>query len=274
MKIFILLLGLLYGIQGFCISWATVTSKKAIIFSDIYMTSKIGFIRGGKKIRISDTPRNEGRVFPFVYKNKVVYIAREDIQTSKELLELSSAVERVKKDKIFSNLVGVGFNSEFQSIESKESYLNTNTEKLNFIGFGLSGHVLKMSKSYSYRGVLNYQKASSLKEDYKLLNFDFFYHKQVHANMRSKFDFYSGLLLSPLFTYKYADDFSKNGLGYGIGAGLYYLYHFSNNRSIDFDLGVRYRKLSVKLPSSVNPNKYEATLLGASVSMNYLFRYE
>jgi len=78
MRLIVLFLFIL-PLQAFAAREAVVIAKKAMVYSDINLTSAIGFLRQGKKIAVGEVKRNRGEVVPIVVNNRIAYLRVKDL---------------------------------------------------------------------------------------------------------------------------------------------------------------------------------------------------
>lgn len=257
-------------------SWATVTSNKAIVYADAQMTSKVGFLKKDKKIRIGDKSINKNRLYPFIYQKKVLYIKRSDIQTSDELLALNSAMDRVLKKTVnikpFQKL-GLGFGLSMSNLSSTESYDNINDKSMNLYNFALAGYYMRPSKKDGFKISFDYSNGSLDEESLSLFNIDFYYLKRLINYKRIKLYASGGILVTPLLTYAYGSDFTQNGSGYGASLGLESSYKLTKKMNLDLAFNYRYQQLSVKLPQGISPSSYEPTIVSPRLELSFSYSY-
>jgi hypothetical protein len=263
-----------YGVLA--ASWATVIVSKAVVYADAQMTSKVGFLKKDKKIRIGDKSINKNRLYPFIYQKRVLYIKRSDIQTSDELLALSSAMDRALKKTVniqpYQKL-SLGLGLSHSDISSSKSYDSVNEKTMNFFSLTLAGYHMRPSKKDGFKISFDYSSASLEEETLSLLNIDLYYLKRLISYKRIKLYANAALLVTPLFTYRYGDDFTQNGSGFGASLGAESSYMLTRNLNLDLSFDYRYQSLSVDLPSGINPSNYKPTIisprLGLAVSYSY-----
>lgn len=77
---------------------ATVKVDKAVVYSDLSLSTPIGYVKRGKKLLVGDIKRNKDRILPIVISGKIAYIKTEDILL-KEVLE-SEHEKRVREHDI------------------------------------------------------------------------------------------------------------------------------------------------------------------------------
>jgi len=276
MKLFILAFLFLCS-TAFAASWATVTAKKAIVYADALMTSEVGFIAKGKKVRIGDNAKNKGQVYPLVYQKRILYIKKVDIQTSTELLALKSAMERVtKKSLAMENFqrVALGVNFGLYNLTSDESYDSEKEKSLFFSGISFAGYLVRPSKKDALKLQFSYQSATQGLEEYSIFNLEVYYHKQLFSMSRLSLDAFAGVIISPYFGYTYGSDFTKNGYGAGAGLGLEAIYMLSKRYSIHLNAQGVYQKLTVELPDEVTPSEYGPSIVGLNTTLSFSYSYE
>lgn len=129
MRLFVLFLFLL-PIHAFAAREAVVISKNAMVYSDINLTSPIGFLRQGKKIAVGEVKRNRGEVVPIVVNNRIAYLKVRDLSIEGDALQ------------------------EYQGARITEHEFDTDKEKREFDAFNENNYV------HFHYGVVAPQEAS------------------------------------------------------------------------------------------------------------------
>lgn len=80
MKVLILLSLCIASLSAHAFKAAVVNVPETIVYSDLAMTSAIGFIRGGKVLRVGEKARMKGTLVPIVVSGRVAYIQTKDIR--------------------------------------------------------------------------------------------------------------------------------------------------------------------------------------------------
>lgn len=275
MKLIYVLLNLIILKSVSAASWATVTSDKAVVYADAQMTSKVGYLKKDKKIRIGEKSVNNNKLYPLVYQKRVLYIKKIDIQTSDELLALSSAMDRALKKSTSIEpyqKVSFGVGVSAVGISSDKSYKD-NTKSMNMINTTLAGYYVRPSKKDAFKVSFDYSSGEVDEESISLLNLDFYYLKRLIGYKRFKLFASAGLLLCPLFTYSYAEDFTQNGSGFGASIGLESSYMLTKNLEINLNFDYRYQRLKVDLPSGIEPSRYEPTIISPRLAIGLSYSY-
>jgi hypothetical protein len=275
-KILILLLlsGTLSAAQ-----WATVTVDKAVVYSDTEMSSPIGFIKKGKRIRVGSKSRRGGRLYPLVIKKKIAYIKVDSVSTSNKLVNLQSANIRVRNSDILKNekRVGVFYSgyASFIGIDQEASFSNDtySDDLFYFNGFGLRGYLSKESSRTTWRVSLESSSTSTLKNEFYFLGLSADYAYDLVKFDNYVFRGYAGLEVIPFAQYSYDDLFTVNGYGGGLRAGLEMEIKFQNSFGFHVDSGYGYKKLFFILPESTNINEYNPSFNGVNFSASLSYAY-
>lgn len=83
-KIFIALL-LILSIPAWSFQYAVIQKEKAIIYADQKLTSPIGYIAEGKKVKVGEVLRQSGNILPIAISGKIAYIQVNDLLLSSGL---------------------------------------------------------------------------------------------------------------------------------------------------------------------------------------------
>lgn len=201
----------------FAAQWATVSSEKAVIYSDQQMTSAIGFVKRGKKIRVGEVARNRGTLLPVVVNEKVAYIKITDLKTAaEEKLVISATARRreVNKKSKKESRLGLSYTRFLTNIEAIDS---TDSTDFAFNGFALKGYMKNNYTRLSYAAEIGYMSSSDEDKlnEFELyyLNFDGMFRLLDFDNLQ--LSLYAGLSLIPLSQYSFNDLFTANSAGYG-----------------------------------------------------------
>lgn len=240
--------------------WATVSSKKAVIYTDIHMTSPIGFIKIGKKIRVGSKPKNKGRVLPFIMKKRVFYIKIQDIQTSSKLANLKNASQRIKKQSVEkkSNSRIAATGGVFLSTSSSPDIEGTSSD--SFMGGGIQGYYENKEQTSLYRSGVNYFSFSETRENtpftFSYVSIPIDLYLPLIETQFYELHAYLGVSLIPFAEYKLEGDFTLNGYGGGAQIGSEIFINFSKKWALHIEGGYQYLYTSgFKFP---NINNYPA----------------
>jgi len=72
------------GLPAYAVQTAIVGVDKAIVYSDVEMTSPIGYVRGGRQLRVGSKPRRGGAILPIVVAGRIAYIRTKDVAISND----------------------------------------------------------------------------------------------------------------------------------------------------------------------------------------------
>jgi len=258
--------------------WATIVSDNAIIYSDIQMSSKIGFIAKGKRVRVGEKARNHGKLLPIIINKRVAYVEIKNLQTSTRLEHLKSATQRLKKQstkKETENRFSVYGASMFSSVMFPESATAESQISVLFLGFGIKGYQSSPEKRTGFRGGIEYLAGTNGDHEisYWALPVDYYF-KFMKTSFADIYLF-GGATIIPFAEYKLGDLFTLNGYGAGAQAGGELLFKYSQY-AIHLEGSYQYTKLmgfrldgnNPNYPSSIEPSSHGMKLL-ASLSFNY-----
>jgi hypothetical protein len=256
-----------------------VTANKAVIYSDTEMSSPIGFIKKGKRIRIGSKSRRGGRLYPLVIKKKIAYIKVDSVSTSNKLVNLQSASMRVKNTEITKDekRVGIFYSgyASFIGIDQESSFSNDTyaSDLFYFSGFGLRGYLSKLSSRTTWRVSLESSSTATLKNELYFLGLSADYAYDLVKFDNYVFRGYAGLEVIPFAQYSYDNLFTVNGYGAGARAGLEMEIKFKKSFGFHIDGGYSYKKLFFSLPDSTNIAEYNPSFNGVSFSASLSYAY-
>ncbi len=259
--------------------WATVTVEKAIVYSDTEMTSPIGYIKKGKRIRVGSKSRRGGRLYPMVIKKRIAYIKVDSVSTSNKLVDLQSASARIKKAEVQTDEKRVGLfysgYASFIGIDQESSFSNDtySDDVFYFNGFGLRGYLSKQNSRTTWRVSLESSSTSTLKNELYFLGLSADYAFDLIKFDNYVFRGYAGLEVIPFAQYSYEDLFTVNGYGGGARAGLEMEVKFKNSFGLHVDGGYGFKKLFFSLPDSTNIDEFNPTFNGVVFSASISYAY-
>ncbi len=248
---------LMVPLKAMAAEWATITADRAVVYSDVQMSSEIGYISKGKKVRVGEVKRNKGRLLPIVINGKIAYLKVEDIENKKKKLSsLEMATERyIKRQnaKEIRKRVSIFGAGSIGKIYHTEKVMGESSKEFNFTGAGFRGYYHHISSGDRYRASFSYHSASTevqqinygsltLDKMWPMIKYEYF-----------DFSYYLGGSLIPLAQYSYDNFFTVNSPGLGAQMGLEMRFNVSKNFSLHLDGGYQYLKfLGFELPE--NPN--------------------
>jgi hypothetical protein len=256
--------------NAYSATWARVVVEKAKIFSDIQMTSVIGYIKKGKQIRVGEVPKNKARVLPIIVSNKVAYIQTKDIKTGTDVKTLKSVSQRIKEKmnaKTSRNRVGVYAGTYYGLLASNE-FVDSIGSELLFLEFGARGYYTNLKTGKGYRVSVGHAIAEKTDSQISVSTVAVSY--RFNAIKLSKYDLniYAGGVLSPYSEYKQGNDFKINGqaLGGEVAAEM----RFSLSSKVSLHLEANYQLLkfvNMSLPeNSFYPEEFNPLLNGIKLA--------
>jgi hypothetical protein len=84
MKVLILLSLCFASLNAFAFKVAVVNVPETVVYSDLAMTSAIGFIRGGKVLKVGEKARMKGTLVTIVVSGRVAYVQSKDLRYVKD----------------------------------------------------------------------------------------------------------------------------------------------------------------------------------------------
>jgi hypothetical protein len=209
------------------------------------MTSPLGYISRGKRIRVGEIPRNQGQVYPTLISGKVAYIKVGDVSTETKTVDGQLVAERfsrtaeVKHEYTYTaSYLYYRSNVHLNAVNGKLQ----NNDPVTWNGFSLTGGV-DVSESIDTKIIFNYMQAQSGDEKFRAtelgLGVGFKLIDQKKFVMEWEID---GLLI-PYSQYGLGSKFRINGYGYTAGTGLNFLFKTGENWGIHALTGFYYTKL-------------------------------
>jgi hypothetical protein len=250
---------------------AIVISEEAVIYSDLQMTSPVGYVAKGKKIRVGDIPRNNAQLYPIVVAGRIGYIRVLDVSTEKERIDapvltaerFRKTIKKTPESKFsFSYL---NFSSIINATKVNDE--TKNGDLLSWNGISAKGEALIFNKT-EIQFVVNYLTTSTNDESYKILEvgtgatYRFLSTKRFLAKLEAQF------LGIPYSSYSIGNDFRINSYGFSFGGGPNLTYFFKSGAGIEL-FGHLYR---TQLLGFDLPEPYQNTAVsftGARVGLGF-----
>lgn len=262
------------------ISWAVqmgiVMPEKAFIYADIERTSPIGFVRRGKKLKLSSIAKNKGSVYATVVSGKVAYISVTDVNTQVEDLESERLVaERFQKaatKKLTSSYSAGVFSYSSILTQANSSGPTKNNESVNWIGVGIKGELVAAPR-FDIQVLLQAMQAKNAELEtwrvfsagvgaaYRLIDFSNFRIRMIGE-----------LQAVPFSTYELIDAFRIRGYGGSVAGGMDVNLKFTQNWGLEVLALYQYVKLTGFKPPKTqvyDSPSYMGVRLGANLT--YMF---
>ncbi len=262
--------------DGFAAQWAVVTVEKATVFSDVQMSSVIGFISRGKKIRVGEVPKNRGRLLPVIINKKIAYIQVDDIAITANKDAIYSATKRIQskmEEKVDEKKLAIYFGTNYSNFDFETAERNEQSYSTLMINLGFRGYYRKLGDKTGLRSSLNYHTGSKDDEELSWVGISVDYTWPALTSKLYDMMFFVGGTVAPYVAYKVEDLFEITGTGFGAQAGVDMKFDLPGAWSFNVDGSYSIMKvLEMNLPdnayygTSINPL---INSIGTSVAITY-----
>lgn len=225
---------------------AMVIVDRAVIYSDREMTSPVGYVVRGKKLRVGEIARNKAQVYPIMVSGKVGYIRVLDVTTEKESMDSERLVaERFQKStrnpyKTYYALSYYSFNSQIS--QDKQNDLIEDGDNLQWHGLSLKGAVI-MFTDWEFQMLLNYMQTSMSDETYRAVEFGLGAGYRLINQRKFILRAEAQALVVPYARYEVKNRAEINSWGMTAGANINAHYLFDQHWGIEGFLGAYYTKM-------------------------------
>lgn len=273
---FYLIFSLLFWCQNL---WATqdamVIIDRAVVYSDKEMTSPIGYISRGKKIKVGDIARNKSQVYPIIVSGKIAYIRVLDISTEKESMDSTRlTAERFQKQTtvIREQKVVASYYSFLSQIAlSRKNGAIEDGDSMFWHGASVKAEIL-VKRRLDIQVLANYMGTSYKEEKFRVFELGvgsalrLIDHKRFLARLEGQ------ALAIPFSSYELGSDFRVKSFGYTVGGGLNLSWFFDKNWSTEAFGGAYYTKL-LAFDAPDPYTDFSASFVGArfGIGLNYTF---
>lgn len=266
----------LFSSSALAAQQAMVIVNKAVVYSDKYMSSPIGYISRGKKIVVGDIPRNKAQVYPIVISGKIAYIRAVDITTEKidtksntltsERFQKTTKANLPDKKLVFSYY---GFSSKIsQQFDNGEI---KNNDSLLWHGLSLKGEIL-VKNSFDFSLIANYMFTEQETETYSVVELGLGLSQRL-LNKKSFILRLNGEVLAvPFATYEIENQFKVKSYGLTTGFGLNFTYLWNESWGIEGYGGFYYTQLlefSTPQPYSKVAPSFTGNRIGLGINYTY-----
>ena len=271
------LIFLMSSFNAFGADWAVVISDKAIIYADAQMSASIGYLSKGRKIRVGEKPKNNGRVLPLIIQKKVAYIKVVDIERSSKEAAVENVTTRINertKQTMGNNKVAILLGSSVSNVYFPESATTDTEYSMLFLGGGIRVYREEGSSKTGLKGSLEFMTGKRDDEEISTFSIPFDYYYKVLQGNVLELHLSGGLNIIPFAEYKLGDDFTLNGYGYGAQVGSELVFKFSRI-GVHIEGVYAYKKLmGFKLPENeLYPEKLEPSLNSVSIKALVSYAY-
>ncbi|WPU63175.1 hypothetical protein [Peredibacter starrii] len=239
------------------------------------MTSPIGYISRGKKVKVGEIPRNRAQVYPIVISGKLAFIRVIDVTTEKESMDSTRlSAERFQKStrKEYKSKFVVSYLTFLSqvSLENSNSAL-ADGDALQWHGISFKGEAM-LWKSWDLQILLNYLQTIKGEETFRIVEFGAGGAYRLIQSSKFLLRLEGQLLAIPFSNYSYGDDFRVNGYGLTTGAGVNANYYFNENWSFEGSLGLFYTK-TFGYDAPAPYKTIEPTFMGTRVTLGLSYTY-
>jgi hypothetical protein len=254
---------------------AIVVADPAVVYSDLQMSSPVGFIPKGKKIVVGEIPRNKNQVYPIVVSGRIAYIRVMDVSTEKEAMDSQKlTAERFKElaTKLPETSLGVSYFNFYSSVGLTQANGDiADGDELQWQGVGLRAQAL-VKKKYDFQILMNYLGTGQGEESFRVVEGGF---GGAFRLIRTKYfllKLEGSLLWVPYASYSVGSDFRVNSYGYSTGGGLSMVLFITENMGVDLFGHFSYTKL---FPFET-PGTYEdisPSFVGRRLGAGFLYQF-
>lgn len=220
--------------NSFAARWASVVVNKAVVYSDVQMSSAIGYIKKGKRVRVGEVAKNKGRLLPVIINKRVAYIKIEDLNIATDIRTLQTVTERVRKaqnrKEVETSIGAYGGIYRFNTYRDKDfKEYEGDTDFQTMYGLGLVGYYRNLKRNFNLKvslEAMRYEEDDTSITYYTVPVGYQIYTKEIGEN--SRVDLYGSLLLLPFIEAKFSDELILNGNGVGFGFDVEYVKKLNN----------------------------------------------
>lgn len=254
---------------------AMVVVDSAVVYADEQMSSPVGYVRKGRKIKVGDVARNRAQVYPIIVSGKVAYIRVLDVTTEKENVAATNLVaerfQKLTEKKIESNYSASYFNFSSQVTLQNQNDQLQDKDPVNWQGVSVRGGA-EVAGPWDLDIILNYLSSEVTNETFRMVEFGFGIANRILDLNRFQIRVLGQLMAVPFASYAIKDEFRVNSYGYSAGAGISASYRFGKSWGVEAYGGLYYTRLmtfDVPQPYDQVAPAFAGTRLG--LGLNYQF---
>ena len=255
---------------------AMVIADRAVIYSDRDMTSPVGYVVRGKKIRVGEVARNKAQVYPIMVSGKVAYIRVLDVTTEKESMDSDRLVaerfQKTTKDRYhtYYALSYYSFNSTIS--QDKQNGLIEDGDAFRWDGLSLKGAII-MFTDWEFQMLLNYMQGSMNKETYRAFEFGLGAGYRLINQKRFILRAEAQLLTAPYVRYEVQNRAELNSWGMTGGANINAHYLFNSHWGIEGFVGAYYMKVFKFDSNETNFTDFSPSFVGNRIGLGVNYTY-
>lgn len=274
-RIFAILMVMFHVQDLWAVQDAMVMVDSAVVFADEQMSSPVGYIRKGRKIKVGDVARNRAQVYPIIVSGKVAYIRVLDVTTEKESVEATNLVaerfQRLTEKKIKSNYTASYFTYSSQVTLQNQNDQLQDKDPVNWQGVSAKGGA-EIIVPWDLDIMLNYLSSEVSNEAFRMVEFGFGVANRILDLKRFHVRVLGQLMAVPFASYEIKEEFRVNSYGYSAGAGMSASYRMGKTWGLEAYGGLYYTRLmTFEVPQPYNQvaPAFAGTRLG--IGLNYQF---
>jgi hypothetical protein len=261
------------------LSWAAqdaiVVADEAVIYSDEKMSSPIGFVRKGKRIKVGEIPRNKAQVYPVIVSGRMAFIRVGDVDTTGTGGNPGRVAERFLKNaeqpgyQWNVGLSYVAFMSKVGSVPRGNRLANN--DPFTWTGFSFKAEVLGTER-VELQFLTNYLSGESGAEMFRMVEMGFGGAYRIFDRSRFILKLELQGMAIPFSSYQFGNFFRVNGHGGTIGGGASAAMRLGRNLGIEVFGGPYYTILSglqVPQPAQTIRPSFFGTRFGLGLNYRY-----
>lgn len=256
-------------------SWASqeamILADRAVIYSDMEMTSPIGYISRGKKIMVGDIPRNKAQVYPVVVSGKVAYVRVIDVTTEKESMDSTRlTAERFQKSAqaVLEGKVMLGYFAFASTIDIDQKLQD---DSFLWHGGTLRGEVF-LKHRFDLQLMVNWMQTQTDGIKFRAFEIGGGAAFRIIDARRFVFRLNAQLMGIPYSSYAIGDAFRVNSYGFTAGGGADATIYFSDNWGVELYGGV-YRTSLLEFNPPKPYKNIEPVFTGVRAGLGINYRY-
>lgn len=271
---------LLFLLCFFCpVLWASqdamVIADKAIIYSDKEMTSPLGYVVRGKKLKVGEVPRNKAQVYPIVVSGRVGYVRVIDVTTEKESMDSDRLVAerftRSTKSRVqaYYTLSYYSFNSTLTSDEENGEIRDG--DALRWDGLSFKGAAI-FKKDWEFQILFNYMQTGKGDEMFRTIEFGAGGAYRLINQRKFILKAEAHLLTVPYARYEVDKGTEVNSWGFTAGAALNAHYMFDENWGMEGFFGAYYTRI-MEFEAEAPFEDFAPTFVGNRIGIGLNYTY-
>jgi hypothetical protein len=255
---------------------AVVTAEEAIIYSDDKMSSPLGYVKRGKRIKVGDSARNLGQVRPIIVSGKMAFIRNADINTETDHADPSRFVSerflKQAKQQHYQASVSLAYTSFVSQVGSVATGngLRSN-DPLTWNGVTLKAEVMATQRT-EFQFISSFFKAEDGNEQFQMVEVGFGGAYRILDLHRLIIKLELQGMAIPFSSYAWGSYFRVNGHGGTLGGGVSAALRLGENWGVEAFGGPYYTIISgLNVPSPAR--QISPSFFGTRIGLGVNYRY-